>query len=89
MDACFASIPAPLNLMIDDQQQIYVRAANTYVSQGVNLYTIHGTRIFHGEMNDVKVKWLNERWKNAKRHCHCPPFHGPDITNAFRVKRQN
>lgn len=27
--------------------------------------------------------------KNAKRHCHCPPFHGPDITNAFRVKRRN
>lgn len=49
--------------MINDQQQIYVRAANIYVSQGVNLYTIHGTCIFYSKMNDVEVKWLNERWK--------------------------
>lgn len=47
--------------MINDQQQIYVRAANIYVSQGVNLYTIHGTCIFYSKMNDVEVKWLNER----------------------------
>lgn len=38
----------------------------TYFSQGVSAhanYTCSTVQIFHGEMSDVEVKWLNERWK--------------------------